>query len=376
MGNVENEGLKRKEKDIKGIFTVVIMAILFYGYAIICYTKPATQVSESERRPLAQMPQISGEAISSGEYMDDFEEYAVDQAPFRDGLRGTKVMYQSIIMRKLDNNGMYLSNGYISKLDYPLDYQSIDYATGKFRYIYDTYLAGTDVSIYMSIIPDKNYYNEKLFYPSYDYNELVAKMCESMEYAEYIDIMNQLEMEDYYQTDTHFRQEKIIDATHYIGEAMNVEIDTKYDEVLVTDDFKGVYYRQLGMPMGGENMYYLTNSTIEGCKVYDYENNKAISMYDMGALEGPDPYEMYLHGSLSLVTIENPNAANVKELVIFRDSFGSSIAPLLATGYAKVTLVDIRYLPANMVGQFVDFDKQDVLFLYSSSVLNNSETLK
>ena len=368
--------MERKERNTKGIFTVVIMAVIFYGYAIMCFTKPADEMSKSERRPLAQMPELSGEAISSGEYMDDFEKYAVDQAPFKLKLRGAKVMYQSIIMRKLDNKGMYLSNGYISKLDYPLDYQSIDYATGKFRYIYDTYLVDTDVSIYMSIIPDKNYYNEKIFYPSYDYNELVVKMCESMEYADYIDIMNQLEMEDYYQTDTHFRQERIIDAAHHIGRSMGVDIDTEYDEVLVMGDFKGVYYGQLGMPMGGENMYYLTNSTLEGCTVYDYENNKSISMYDMAALEGDDPYEMYLHGSLSLVTIENPNAVTVKELVIFRDSFGSSIAPMLATGYAKVTLVDIRYLPANMVGRFVDFDKQDVLFLYSSSVLNNSETLK
>ena len=365
-----------KDNKEKGLLTIVIVGIIFYGYALMCYIKPAKEISDTERRPLKQRPEITVDAIVQGEYMDEFEDYAVDQAPFRDGLRSTKVMYQSIVMRKLDNNGMYLSNGYISKLDYPLDVQSVDYATEKFRYIYDNYLAGTDVSIYMSIIPDKNYYNEKLFYPSYDYNELVVKMCEGMEYAEYIDITNQLEMEDYYQTDTHFRQEKLVDMAEYMGQRMNVTIDTRYEEVKVTDNFKGVYYRQLGMPMGGEDMFYLTNSTLEDCVVYDEENDRRISMYDMSALDGNDPYEMYLYGSLSLVTIENPNAATLKELVIFRDSFGSSIAPLLATGYAKVTLIDIRYLPANMVGRFIDFDKQDVLFLYNSALLNNSETIK
>ncbi len=333
-------------------------------------------MSEGERRPLAQKPDISQEAIINGEYMADFEEYAVDQAPGRQLLRGTKVFYQTVVMRKLDNDGMYLSNGYISKLDYPLDDKSIEYATDKFRYIYDNYLEDSDVNIYLSIIPDKNYYNEKILYPSYDYNELVVKMCEGMEYANYIDIMGKLTMEDYYQTDTHLRQERIIEATAHLGMEMGVSIETEFEEVLVTDTFKGVYYRQLGMPMNGEEMYYLTNSTLEGCRVYDYENNRSISMYNLEAIGGADPYEMYLHGSLSLVTIENPRATTDKELIIFRDSFGSSFAPILATGYAKVTLVDIRYLPANMLGRFIDFDNQDVLFLYNSSVLNNSETLK
>jgi len=49
---------------------------------------------------------------------------------------------------------------------------------------------------------------------------------------------------------------------------------------------------------------------------------------------------------------------------------------LLAQSYAKVTAVDIRYMMPAMVGNFVDFTDADVLFLYSSTVLNNSITLK
>ena len=73
---------------------------------------------------------------------------------------------------------------------------------------------------------------------------------------------------------------------------------------------------------------------------------------------------------------ENPDAETDRELVIFRDSYGSSLAPLLVKGYSKITLVDIRYLASPFVGQYVRFDSQDVLFLYSTSVLNNSITLK
>ena len=125
-----------------------------------------------------------------------------------------------------------------------------------------------------------------------------------------------------------------------------------------------------------EKIKYLENDTLKNCKVFDYQNNKEISVYDMEKAEGKDPYEMFLGGPLSLVTIENEKAKTDKELIIFRDSFGSSIAPLLIEGYKKITLVDIRYIHPNLLGNYIEFNSQDVLFLYSTSVLNNSETIK
>ena len=49
---------------------------------------------------------------------------------------------------------------------------------------------------------------------------------------------------------------------------------------------------------------------------------------------------------------------------------------MLAEGYKTVTLIDIRYIQSDFLGNFVDFMDKDVLFLYSAVVLTNSETLK
>ena len=38
--------------------------------------------------------------------------------------------------------------------------------------------------------------------------------------------------------------------------------------------------------------------------------------------------------------------------------------------------MDIRYIPVNRLGRLLDFENADVLFLYSTLVLNHSETLK
>lgn len=85
---------------------------------------------------------------------------------------------------------------------------------------------------------------------------------------------------------------------------------------------------------------------------------------------------MFLSGSLSLITIENPQATRDKKLILFRDSFGSALAPLLISGYREITLVDIRYIHPDHLGQFVDFEGCDVLFLYSTLVLGHGEMLK
>ena len=52
------------------------------------------------------------------------------------------------------------------------------------------------------------------------------------------------------------------------------------------------------------------------------------------------------------------------------------VAPLLAEGYAKNTLIDIRYISPELLDRFVTLDGQNVLFLYSVSVLNHSETIR
>ena len=116
---------------------------------------------------------------------------------------------------------------------------------------------------------------------------------------------------------------------------------------------------------------------IRGLKVYNAEASSDIPVYDLAAAAGRDPYEMFLGGARSIIRITNPNAAKERRLIVFRDSFGSSIAPLLAAGYSEITLVDIRYIAPSALGRLIDFAKaDDALFLYSASVINNSETIK
>jgi hypothetical protein len=262
-------------------------------------------------------------------------------------------------------------------LDVAVNEKALSKAINKFTTIYDTYMKDTNVHVYYSMIPDKNYFlAEQHGYPALDYDVLREKLHIGLDYMQYIDIFPLLSIGDYYYTDTHWRQDCIVDVAKHLADAMGTDIDTVYTTQELDNPFYGVYYGQLGLPVDADRITYLTNDTLANCIVYDHQNDREMSVYDMDKAADRDPYEMFLGGSLAVITIDNPNANTDKELVIFRDSFGSSIAPLLVEGYAKITLLDARYLHQNMIGNFVTFDNQDVLFLHSTSVLNNEIAFK
>lgn len=362
---------------LKNISLIVMTAVFLCGFLLWTILKPNDTESVSERRPLAVFPDVNGEAVFSGSFMTDFEKYTMDQFPLRDQLRTVKAVTAFYILGQKDNNDIYIKDGFAAKLEYPLNTDSIEYAAARFQFVYDQYIADKDMKVYLSIIPDKNYFMaEKNGYPSIDYKKLISDMRGHMDFAEYIGITQLLDLSDYYCTDTHWRQEKITDIAQHLATEMGVTLSAQYTVNQVDTPFYGVYYRQSALPLPYDDLYYLDNAILKNCKVYDFETNAYIPIYDLDKTKGNDPYEMFLSGSKSLLLIENPNAGTDKELIVFRDSFGSSIAPLLAEGYAKVTLADIRYMSPDMLGRFIEFTNQDVLFLYSTSVLNNSITIK
>ena len=158
---------------------------------------------------------------------------------------------------------------------------------------------------------------------------------------------------------------------------MGNTLDAKYETMTTDVPFYGVYYGQAALPMKPDTIRYLYNDVLASCSVFNVENGKTTGIYDMEKLESNDPYEMFLSGAAAILHIENPNAKSDKELIVFRDSFGSSIVPLLAESYAKITLADTRYIAPEYLAQFVDFHAaDDVLLLYSTSILNNSGTLR
>ena len=354
---------------------VLLLVILWTALTAFSWFSPAKEMSDSERRPLSQMPSVSLESIADGKFMKQFETYSLDQFPLRDGFRTVKSLFHYYILGQKDNNDIYLHDGYAAKQEYPLNIDSVNHALERFNRIYDKYLEGSKV--YMTVVPDKGYYlGEQAGRLAMDYEALFDLMEAGMPWAQHIDLTNSLSLTDYYRTDTHWRQENLFRPARTICEALGVRAPEQIRATVLDRPFYGVYYGQAALPMEPDILAILELDYLKDCTVYDHETGNHGSVYDLSKLDSRDLYDVYLSGARALLSIDNPNGREGKELLVFRDSFGSSMVPLLIQDYSKVTLVDTRYISSDLLDQFIDFHGQDVLFLYSTLILNSSSAIK
>ncbi len=269
----------------------------------------------------------------------------------------------------------YTVDGYAAEVLYPMEASMLAYAGDYFREIYDTYLDGKTGAVYFSIIPDKNYFlSEKGGVPAIAYSDFVDILCEETPYMTYIDIFDSLSVEDYYRTDMHWRQENLLPVANTIAAAMGVVLTEEYVPITLETPFIGQYSKEVDSVPEPDSLMYLSSEAMEHYQVTGYAAGiaKEGTIYDLDKVTGKDPYDLFLSGPDPLQIIENSEASTDRSLIIFRDSFASSLTPLLCEAYKEIILIDLRYIRASVIGDYVDFHGQDVLFLYSTHVLNNS----
>ena len=346
-----------KNKIITFSFIIILFGIFFTNLIV----KDA-DISISERRKLAKFPEINSEDLLNGKWTKDFEKYTQDQFVERDLFKNVKSFWSINIFRQKDNNKMFEKDGALYKMEYPLSETNVKKNAEKIK------------KVYFSIIPEKNYYlnDEHLLM---DYSKIEQIMKDNLYLSdkfEYINIFEELKLEDYYKTDLHWRQENILKVADKISTSMGQEIvsDINYEKENV-GKFYGTYYGQIASSkVKPDDMFVLTNDTIKNSITYNFETQKEGEVYDRKKTN--DKYDIYLSGATPLIKITNENAKTKRELLLFRDSFGSSIAPLLIENYKTITLVDLRYTSSELLDKFIEFENQDILFLYSSLILNQN----
>ena len=63
---------------IKKILVVAVLALTLVGIFALHVALPDGTVSDAERRPLAQLPELTADGVFSGDYFEELEEYLLD----------------------------------------------------------------------------------------------------------------------------------------------------------------------------------------------------------------------------------------------------------------------------------------------------------
>ena len=353
---------------MKNKIITILFIIYIFTFSILGIILKDEYISPSERRKLSSFPEYN----LSSEYVTKLDKYLLDHFPLRDSYRSIKANFNYNILHKLDNNNIYLKDNYIFKSDYPTDKDSISNFISKINLIKDN--LNENNNTYIMIIPDKNYYLDSNDFLHIDYNYLYNEINKLN--ITTIDIRNIMELSDYYETDTHWRQEKLDKVVKQMSQTMNFNYQEIYYQENAYNNFYGVYYGESAINRKPETITYLTNDGLNNLRVEYLENKNLNTIYNIDNLTSLDSYEVYLDGASSFIEIYNDNSNSDKELIIFRDSFASSLTPLLTNYYKKITLIDNRYINSNNYLNLIEFTNQDVLFMYSTLIVNNSNSLK
>ena len=275
------------------------------------------------------------------------------------------------------SNNFYVADGAIYEKTGAVNENAILANTEKINKTYQQYLQ--NMNVYFTIIPDKTYYLEDKL--DTDFKDVVENVESNLNRnIQYFDISSVLELEDYYKTDMHWKQENLDNVIDVIEKEMkiqNVNYEEPNYEEKILGDFYGTYYKeQKENNIEPDELKYLTNEEIEKSTVYNAETESNEPVYNISkAKETGNLYDAFLSGASAIEIIKNEQSETGKKLILFRDSFGSSIAPLLINEYEEIVLIDLRYVNYTILSNYVnfsDYENQDVLFLYSSRVINKS----
>ena len=366
-----------KTKNVQGyILSAVFVLALALG-GLLLFLLPHETYSDSERRMLASAPEWSYDAVMNGDFFERADKWAGDHFEGREWFRHIKALWHTRVLMEPENNGLAVVDGSIVKLEKEISEASLSYAAERLRDLYESRLAGTACKTYCAVIPDKSYFLAGRGYPVMDIEEMERAVYGALPEASPIPLKDALSLQDYYTTDSHWQQDRIFGAANALLAHMGREGDLKIEDFEEKSyaPFYGVYAKQSALDPPPDVIRYFDDGPLAGARLLDYGAMEILPLYDPENCDERDPYTLFLGGSKGFLRIENPNVTDGSRLGIFRDSFGSSIAPLLAARYSSVTLIDTRYFSPSLIGRFLRFEDQDVLFLYSATLLNNSQGL-
>lgn len=352
--------------------------ILLSCFSIGSFLDEKMEFSKAERRKLIDFPRLEMEKIWNGSFFSSLDTYVAEQFPHREEFRRKKAWFFKNIYQKRENHGAIKIKDTIYQLETKVNDKSIDYFTNKLNTLKQEYFPHKEV--YYAIIPDKNYYVEEALFPKMNYSYLKEQIREKLAPSFLtIDLWESLHLNAYYQTDIHWKQEELYPVLEVLQQKLKLPPFSSLKEKKSYYPFYGSYASKVYNPKP-DTLTYFTSEVIEKATVYNYEKKQWIPVYPEENVKHMDAYDVFLDGATPLLILENKQANTKRELLLFRDSFSSSLAPLLLENYHKITLIDLRYIKGSILKEISEIDwnckEQDVLFLYGVPLINQSFTLK
>ncbi len=356
---------------------VIVMVLILAGTGIEIFATKDRSFSENENRYLEERPQISLSNIENTDFQKSLENFISDQIPEREKLITLRSVAKELTGIK-DIEGAYIGKDgyYLEKITN--EDVSEEQLKNNIRYINTFFNKNKELKSYVMLIPGSgNILTDKLpkYADVYDYNyyekiaekEFTNNADNNTQIVNTYDALKKLSKNYiYYKTDHHWTTKGAFIAYNEFCKAAGIEGEP-YENLgikNVTDKFYGTLYSKvLDKKKKGDSIEIAEN--IPQCNVMI--NGKKSEIYHIDKLKEKDKYQVFFGGNYGVVSIENNEANNDKNLLIIKDSYANSFTPFLLKDYKTITIVDYRYFSGNLQSIVQSNNITDVLVLYEMS---------
>lgn len=353
------------------VLTIGIICVMLFAFMAADLSREDRIYSENENRVLASRPSFSWEALKSGEFSEDYEEYITDQFVGRDKWIAMKTA-ADILLQKKDINGVYLGkDDYLIEQHLPEDYTK-EQEDEKLRLL-EKLVRDWNARVILvptadNILTDKLPANASV----YDQTGLLSRAAEAVGsgYVDAYSILREHSQEEiYYRTDHHWTS---LGAYYgYLAWARTAGVKPAVYSTsrmrTASEEFLGTLHSKLNLPMEGDRLCYFPETVKRPVSVtYDFEQTSD-SFYEESYLATKNKYGFFLDDNHAFIEMDT-SCKNGRTLFVIKDSYANSLIPLLAAHYEKIYVVDLRYFNGGLyhfMNQYKPADGMDVLVVYN-----------
>ena len=355
----------RKKIDIVtvGLFLLALLIVPLYWLLF-----PRKTFSDSERRYLAEPPKLT--SLKDWSYDDAVETFLADQLPGRDALVGLNAYTVLLSGRQVSSEIWRDKEGYLVEAPITAAPDQLQKRLDRMAALGEK----TDLNVYVMAVPSTGYVRRgtlpKALAALYHDDDLLNMIDQtpgiipvSLEAAFLSEGQSW-----YYRTDHHWTGEGAYAAYRLFMAAAG-------HEALPYDSF---YHHTVAGYVGStrsRSALWLTEGDVltmdEPMNTpvtvsFSDDEQTYTSLFFLDHLGEYDWYPLFLDGNHPVTVIENGSApADAPTLLLVKDSFGNTLAPLLTPSYGKIVLVDPRYYRGSVADLCAQYGADEILFCYS-----------
>ncbi|MDD4080980.1 MAG: DHHW family protein [Eubacteriales bacterium] len=315
-------------------------AALILVMGILLAVLPRQDFSPLEKRYLAKPPALT---MEGGQFSRDIEAFLGDHFPFRANWVGLDAQRRLLSGTMAADEVWRLKDGALVQAPLPRDWERLERNLA----LLSEFAKNAGLPLTLVCPPAAGAVSGQEGYFPWPDGEVIKRLEESppgtVQAAPLFEAFSRHASPLYYRTDPHWNGEGAYLAYRQAAPLLGFDpIPASVFTVSESPGFLGSNYSRSGLWATPPDTLAMWDAGQNLEITFDNAPDTYASLFFPEHLEEPDQYPVFLDGNHGLSDIRNLDNPRGPVLMMLKDSFGNSLAPLLVPHYSRVIILDLR----------------------------------